>query len=800
MRQDIVFAIRQLLRQPSLSIAAILTLGLGLGASLAVFTLVNAVLLRPLPYPEPDRLMAVGRYYAGELGNSSHRDVRFLREFVRGCAPIAATVSGSGLNVMMNGAVSHQQDLLVSRGYFDALGVQPTWGRAFTVEEDADMPPPVVILNERFLRRERIEPASIVGQEIQLGGSTYTVAGVMAAHHTRPFDPEIYRPLGADRRGGGQNLEVLCRLSESSSAATLDGELSNLTEEARRHRLIAETTPRGYGAIPRHEREFGSLRVPLVTLMVAVALVLLVAAANTTGLLLVRAAGRRREIAVRTALGASPRKIATTLIIEGLTLAAVSGAIGLVTAPLLVKGLLAAAPSYYVELATFNIDRSVLVVAAAMCALVGFMVSLPPLLELLRVNLRDTLQEEGARGSTTSRRTMWIRHVLIGAETAVCAVLLVGALLLLRTFVNLMTVPTGFNSEGIVTARMPVQGQKYDDVVQLIRFFEDGIARLEQLPSIDGAAVAASLPAERALNLFAEFPDAPEHSEGRVVNWRYVTPGYFRLLGIPHVAGRPIVDGDRAGTPPIALVNEAFAKEVYGGIEQALGRRISVSRQPPREVVGVVANTSGWTLADAPRPLMFVPLAQLEAPVARTAHSFFPPRWIVRSSQDLDGARRQLESVIRDLDPSQPFIGIQTLDTLMLNSVSTQRFYFVVLTAFAVFAVLLAAVGIYAAYSYAIASRTPEIGVRLALGAAPATILWSVLGQGLLLGAIAIAVGLGGAWAASRILRSVLFNVSPTDPATYAIVGAILLLTIMVATLVPALRAARIDPLAALRR
>jgi predicted permease len=798
MKQDAVFVIRQLLRQPASTAAAILTLGLGLGASVAVFTLVNAVLLRPLPYADPDRIMTIGRDYATFVGNGSHRDVAFLREHVRTCAPIAATVGGSGMNVIIEGVASHEQDRLVSRDYFDVLGVRPTWGRAFTLDEDVAQPPPVVVLNERFLQRHGIAPDAIVGRPIQLGGQTYTVVGVLAARHTRPDDPEIYRPLGADRRGGGQNLEMLCRLAPGASAAALNTELSGLTEAARAGNLIGEQTQRVYTSVPHHEWEFGSLRTPLMTLMIAVGLVLSVAAANTTGLLLVRAAGRRREIALRTALGASPRRVALTLLIEGFTLAAVAGAIGLAAAPLLVTGLLSVAPAFYVDLAAFTLDTTVIMVALVLCALVGLVVSAPPLLELLRVNLRETLQEESGRG-TSGRRTVWMRQLLIGAETAVCAVLLVGALLLLRTFVNLMNAPTGFDATGVVTARMAVQGERYDDVAQLIRFFEEGVTRLEQIPSIEGAAVTASLPAERALNLPATFLDAADPSEVRVVNWRYVTPGFFPLLRIRHIAGRPLLDSDRAGTPSVAVVNESFAREMYGNIDDAIGRRVSVREQPPREIVGVVADTTGWHLADGARPLMYVPLAQLEAPVAQLAHSFFPPRWVVRSSQDLDTARRELDAVVRSLDPTQPFIEVRTLESLMVSSVSTQRFYLVVLTAFAVFAVLLAAVGIYAAYSYMIASRTAEIGVRLALGAAPRRILWGIMRQSAVLGGVATAVGLAAAAAASRILRGVLFNVTETDAATYAVVAAALLLTIVGATALPAWRAARIDPLAAWR-
>jgi putative ABC transport system permease protein len=798
MRQDISFTIRQLIRQPGLSIAAIATLALGLAASLAVFTLVNAVLLRPLPYPSPDRLVAIGRGPAGDRQSVSHRDVRFLRDFVRTCAPIAATVSGSGLNVTLNGVTSYQDDRLISHQYFDALGIQPAWGRAFSPADDAAVPARVVVLNERFVRRQNMDPAAIVGHDIQLAGQNYTIVGVIGAKHTRPFDADIYRPLGNDARGNGQNLEALCRSPEGSSLAALNGELSGLLEQARRARLAVARTTTPYGAITRHEWEFGSLRPQLNTLLWAVVLVLLVAAANTTGLLLVRASGRRREVAVRTALGAAPGRIARALVVESLLLALLSGALGLAAAPLLVRGLLAVAPTYYRELATFTIDGVVLAAAISLCVVVGLVVALPPLMELLRVNLRDTLQEEG-RSGTQGRRSVWMRHLLIGAETAVCAVLLVGALLLLRTFVNLVNVNTGVDSKGVITARMSIQGPEYADVSRLIQFFENGVARLRQSPSIESAAVGASLPAERALNLAATFLDIPNTDRFPIVNWRYVTPGYFSLLRMRTITGRTFTESDRMGAPAIALVNETFAKQVYGGVPQALGKRVAVNQQPAREIVGVVSDTSGWSLSEPARPMFFVPLAQVEAANVRVAHSYFPPRWIVRA-RDVAQARRELEAIIRELDSTQPFIEIQSLDALMINSVGMQRFYFVVLSAFALFAVSLAAVGIYAAYSYAIASRTAEIGVRLALGARPAGILWSVVSRALVLGGVATAVGLAAAAAGARVLRSVLFDVSTTDQLTYAVVGFTLLATVFAATLIPALRAARIDPLVAIRR
>lgn len=800
MRQDVIFAVRQLIRQPGLSSAAVATLGLGLAASLAVFTLVNAVMLRPLPYPDPDRLVAIGRGpVSNQPSGTSHRDIAFLRDHVRGCTPIAATVRGSGLNVSLNKTTSYASDRLISHEYFDTLGIRPRWGRGFTADEDVSIPLPVVVLNERYVRQQQLDPAALVGRDIQLAGKTHTVVGVLAADHTRPFDADIYRPLGSDPRGGGQNLEAVCRLQPSASLGGFNAELGGLLAEARRARTANDRTTVAYSALARHDWEFGWLRPQLNTLLFAVVLVLLVAAANTTGLLLVRASGRRREVAVRTALGASPVRIAQTLVVEGVLLAAVSAAIGLLAAPLLVRGLLAVAPAYYVELAAFTIDATVSAVALALCLIVGLAVAVPPLLEVLRVNLRDTLQEEG-RSGTQGRRTIWMRHLLIGAETAVCAVLLVGALLLLRTFVNLMNVDTGVDSSRVLTARMSIQGPQYEDTTRLMQFFEEGVRRLQQSPAIEAAAVGASLPAERALNLPAVFLHRPTSGSVEIVNWRYVTPGYFDLLKMRTVAGRALADTDRAGMPLVAVVNETFAKQVYGSNAQALRNHISVSKQPPREIVGVVTDTSGWSLGEPSRPLMFVPLAQVEPSLLRTAHAYFPPRWIVRSRRDIESARRELEAVVRELDPSQPFIEMQTLNAMMINSVSMQRFYLVVLSAFALFAVGLAAIGIYAAYSYTVASRTAEIGVRLALGARPRSIMFDVVGRALVLGGIATAIGLASAAGAARVLRSLLFNVSETDPLTYATVGATLLLTVAAATTIPAIRAARIDPLAAIRR
>jgi putative ABC transport system permease protein len=805
MRQDLTFALRQLIRQPALWAVAIGTLGIGLAAALAVFTLVNAVLLRPLPYPDADRLISLGRGWNNGFGNAAHRDVQFLRDHVRTCGPIAASVGGGGLNVVLQGRASHLDDLLISHQYFDALGVQPTWGRAFSSSEDVDPPPLVVILSERFVRQAGLDPATLVGSDITLAGIAHTIVGIVAARHTLSSDPDVFRPMGNDLRGSGQNLGVICRLASGATPATLDAELVALTGEARRQQLANDRTARAYSFISRHEREFGATRTPLLTLLVAVLLVLLVAAANTTGLLLVRAAGRRREIAVRTAIGASPSRVARALLVEGVVLAGLASTVGLAAAPLLVRGLLAAAPAYYSELGNFEFSGAVVLAAVALGTVVGVAVSLPPLLEVLRVNVRDALQEEGPRG-TTSRRTVWLRQLLIGAETAVCAVLLVGALLLLRTFVNLMDTPLGFDPAGLVTARMAVQGPQYAGGERLVRFFEDGMTRLEQLPAVESASVAASLPGERALNLPAQLPDSDDPQRVVVLNWRYVTPNFFEQLRIRHVAGRPMVEGDRRGAAAVALVNEAMAKEVFGGVEQALGRRIAIRpiandvNEPVREVVGVVGDTAGWSIGDPPRPLMYVPLAQVDSGLLRSVHAFFPPRWIVRTGADPQGAMRALETVVRELDPNQPFIDVRTVQAMMLNSISMQRFFLALLIAFATFAVAIAAVGVYAAYSYVVALRTPEIGVRLALGAGPGRILWQVLWRGLLLGAVAIVVGLAVALAASRILTFVLYGVTPADPLTYATVGLTLLATITVATLIPALRAARIDPLVAIRR
>jgi predicted permease len=799
MRQDVTLAIRQLLRQPGLSLAALLTLGLGLGTSLAVFTLINAVLLRPLPYPDPDRLMTIVRGTPLDRGNVHHRDVDFLRQHVRTCSPIGAMVFGSGVNTSLTGTTTYQQDMLVSAEYFPALGIDATWGRTFSKAEDGNPPAPVVILNERFVRRMDLDPAHLPGRPIELGGRTYSIIGVLAAAHTRASDADVYKPLGRDARGGGTNLSIVCRLHPDATEATLNAELHALLPEGRRQRLFGDRATVAYSAMTRHEWEFGVYRPQLNTLLGAVALVLLVAAANTTALLLVRASGRRREIAVRTALGAAPARVAQSLIVEGLLLAFVAGVVGLLSVPLLVRGLLAIAPAFYGELASFDLDLMVIAAAAMLCLVVGLAVALPPLLEVRRVNLRDALQEEG-RSGTPGRRSIWMRHLLIGAETAVSAVLLVGALLLLRTFINLMTVDTGVDSRGVITARMSIQGPQYDDAGQLVRFFEEGVRRLEASPAITDAAVAASLPAERALNLPATFPDGRALNLPPVVNWRYVTPGYFRLLGLRVVRGRGFTETDRSGGPSVALVNETFARQVYGETDRALGRLVAVHQEPAREIVGVISDTSGWSLKEPSRPLLFVPLAQVEASTIRLAHQFFAPRWIVRADRDSDRARRELETVVRALDPAQPFIEIQALDTMMTNSVSMERFYLSVLSAFALFAVILAAVGIYATYSYAIASRTTEIGVRLALGAAPRRIVMGIVGRSVAMGATATAVGLAMAAASARVLESWLFNVSTSDPVSYGAVALVLLSTVTAATLVPAARAARIDPVGALRR
>jgi predicted permease len=798
MRQDFLFAFRQIVRQPGVSAVAVLTLGAGVGASLAVFTIVNALLIEPLPYPRSDRLMAISRAPQGSRGAGAHRDVDFLRETVRNCTPVAAFVDGSGLNFRLGGTVGYAHDVLISQQYFDAIAVHPAWGRAFTPAEDAPTPAPVVILNERFVRRHNHEPEALVGQTLELGGRPSTIVGVVAERHTRPSDPDIYRPLGRDGRGGGQNLEMICRLQDSATAVTLNAELAALLEEGRRRGIFNDSASVAYSAMTRHEFEFGAFRPHLNVLLMAVVLVLMASAANTTGLLLVRASGRRRDLAVRSALGAAPVHIARLLITEGLVLGCIAGGVGLLATPLLVGSLLAIAPPSYADLALFGIDGIVATVAVTLCVVVGLFVAVPSVVEALRVNVRDALQEQG-RSGTLSRRALWMRQLLIGAETAVSAVLLVGALLLLRTFVNLTNVDTGVESAGVVTARMSLQGPRYADASQVIQFFEDCIARLQSSGAIEAAAVGASLPGERALNLPATFPAADDVAAPPIVNWRYVSPAYFTLLGMQTVSGRLFTDTDRAAAPPVAIVNTTFARQVYGDPAKTLGRLVSVVKQPPREIVGVVSDTIGWTIQDPPRPMMFVPLAQVEAAPLRIAHSFFPPRLIVRAARDVQSAQRELQAVVRELDPAQPFIDIQTLDAMIASSFAMNRFYLAVLSAFAAFAVLLAGVGVYATYSYSIASRTAEIGVRLALGASPRSIVQGIVARAVALGVTATLVGLLVAAASARVLSALLFNVSTTDPLSYVTVAGVLIGIVALASVVPASRIGRIDPVNALR-
>ncbi|MDP1569202.1 MAG: ADOP family duplicated permease [Vicinamibacterales bacterium] len=798
-------ALRQLRRQPGLTLTALVTLGLGLGAALAVFTLVHAVLLRPLPYPAPDRVAALGRAYASGLGRLAWRDVDFLRAHVRTCAPIGVAFDGAGRNVVLDGSVLHATSRHVSREYFASLGIAPRWGRPFSAQEDAATPAPVAIFTEALVRRHGLAPEAVVGRDALVGGVPHTVVGILDAGVTLASDPEVFVPLGRHQSGGGLNLTATCRLAEAATTAALAAELDGLTAQALAEGLIQPQETRAYATTPQHEALVGSVRTRILTLAGAVVLVLLVAASNTTGLLLVRAAGRRREMALRAALGAAPHRLARGLLVEGLVLGVLSGALGLAVAPLFVNGLLAMAPPSYHRLGQFHLDATLAAAGLVLCALVGLAVSVPPLAELLRVNLRDTLQDEGAR-STGGRQAGWLRHLLIGAETALCAVLLVGALLLTRTFVNLVTEPPGFDPAGVVTARMAVQGPAYADPARLQQFFEDGLARLAAEPGVEAAAVGASLPAEITLNLPVRFPDAAEPDRLDSHNWRYVTPEYFAVLRMPLVEGRTFEARDRRGAPAVALVNESFARQVFGGLPEALGQRIVTHPiradvdEPVREVVGVVADTAGFAVGDAPRPTMFVPLAQVDGALLHLVNGYVPPRWIVRGAAgNTESARRALVSSVRALDPDQPLASVQTLDALMIDSIGTQRFYLVVLLSFAVFAMVLAAVGIYAAYAYAVASRQAEFGVRLALGASPRRLLAGILRQGLLVGGVSIAVGLGLALAVSRVLASVLHGVAPTDPLTYAAVAIVLLVTVAGATLGPAIRASRVDPLLAMK-
>jgi predicted permease len=800
--QDVSHALRRLVRAPGFALVAVATLALGTSATSAIFSVVNAVLLRPLPHPEPERLVQVQATWKGKpvayLSPQNFLDIEAqARSFER-----LAAMDGGGVTLTGRGRAERIESASVSASFFEVMRARPAVGRGFVAGENEPGRAKVVVLGHRLWRERFGADTGVVGGTVEVDREPLTVVGVAPPGFDFPDGAELWQPLAYDevfrtKSRGAWYLQVVGRLAP---AATLAGAREEMRTIAERLAKAYPDANEGVGgsAVSLHEAVVGDARRALVVLLGAVGLVLLVACVNVANLLLARASSRAGEFAVRQALGAGRGRIAGQLLAESLLLAVAGGALGLLLAGVLVDALLALQPQGLPRLAEVRVDRAVLAFAAlvslATCLLSG---ALPALQTSRRTTARALNQGSGRAILAGPRQAL--RAALVVGQIALAMVLLAGAGLLVRSFTLLLRVDPGFDARSGLSFRVALPESAYAEDARLVGFHEALDERLRALPGVRATGAVSGLPLA-AGNFIISFtvdgrPEPPPAQQPSL-DVELATPGYFRAMGIELARGRLFTPGDHGRAPQVVVLNEAAVRRHFPG-EDPIGKHIQLGlgRGPgkPRaggEVVGIVRDVRRHGLGKATAPEIYVPYAQYPVQsMAVVLRTDVPPR-------SLAGAA---ERAVHELDPQLAVVRVATLEEVVARSVSEPRFYALLLAAFAASALFLAALGLFGVMSYAVAGRTRELSVRMALGARPRALVGMVLREALALGALGTLLGLGGALLLSRSLSTLLYSVSPTDPLTLAGVGVLLLATTLVAGYLPARRATRVDPVVALR-
>lgn len=792
------FAARILRRSPGFTLVAALALALGIGATTAIFTVVNSVLLQPLGYHDPDRLVWMWNVSSNTgpgMAGIFPPDLRAFREGNRSFEQMAGFMQGSW-NLTGDGDAKRLLGVRVTEGFFEMLGVRPLIGRLFLPEEHHEGRNLVSIFSYGFWQRNFGGDPHIVGRTVIMDGKPFQVIGVMPQGFQFPTDCEMWAPFAFDTPATAgrdyRRMRVVGRLKPGVTLGQAQADMSAIAER------LAEELPdayHGWGVqlVTLTQQEVGHIRPTLLVLTAAVAFVLLIACANVANLLLARAVAREKEIAIRTALGASRGRLVRQLLVESVVLALAGGILGIVFAIWGVRLLLALDPTAIPRAPEIHVDALVLAFTFALCVVTGLVFGLAPALQNTRVNMHDALKD-GGRGSTSGMRRNRFRSILVVSEVALGMVLLIGAGLMARSFRELIVVHPGFDPGNVLTMQIALTDISYGPPERRVGFFEDLTRRIEQLPGVQSVGAVNMIPlggSNNTVGFWMEGQDTGDSAARIYSNNRVVTPDYFKAMGVPLISGRWFTWSDRKDTPNVILINDTFARQLFPKGD-ALGKRLTLDLGYPwrGEIVGIVGSFRQSSLTDEPRRDLFTPLAQ----TAIAGMTF-----VVRAAGEPAALSAAIRKQVNAIDPRVPVYNVRTMSDVVASSVSEPRLRTALLSLFSLAALVLASLGIYGVIAYSVTERRHEIGIRLALGAQPSDVLLMVVGQGLMLALIGLAVGTGAALVLTRLLRRFLFGVSETDPLTFATAALLFLIVAFLASYVPARRALRFDPMFELR-
>jgi len=816
---DVRHSFRTLIKSPGFTIVAILALALGIGANTAIFSVIDRVLLRPLPFPDSERIMRLQRHFPNGDGPSVSIPKFMAWRKSQAFQSMAAYDFGS---VGMNLGAGDRRDPLnavhVTAGFFDVFGVKPILGRTFSPQEDLPNAGKFVVLTYNLWNNRLGADRAIAGKTILLNSEPYTVSGVLPEWYQPDPPTDLYLPHQFDPNSNNQGhiYYVAGRLAPGATIQSAQAELKVISDRFRATDPIFMDKTETVGVVPLRVAIGGEVQLALLILAGAVCFVLLMACANVANLLLARAAGRHRELAIRTAVGASRGRIVRQLLTESMMLALAGGIAGLALGAAGIRVLLAFSPGNIPRVndpehpvaALTLIDWRVLAFLFAISLVTGVLFGLLPAIRVSRLDVNAALKESSSRSGTGLKHNR-IRSLLVVGEVAFAIILLTGAALMIRTFAGLRSAKSGLDPVNVLTMQTALPGKRFETTEQVENMVRQAMEKIESLPGVEFASAALVIPMQGNAIDMPFTVDGRAPAQGKYEGdeqWRFVSPHYFETLHIPLLRGRTFDPRDTGKSDHLVIINEAFAKK-YWPQGDPLGQRITIGQglgadfaEGPRQIVGVVGSVTEAGLSNGMVPAMYIPQGQVTEGLTKLANNLLPMSWLIRTKTDplssASAIRHEFETLDGQLTPSK----ILTMEAVIKDSTTRENFNMLMLTVFAGVALLLAAVGIYGLMSYAVEQRTQEIGIRMALGAGRGEMMKMILGQGMRLVTAGVVLGLAAAFGLTRLLAGLLFGVKAGDPLTFAAVAIILTAVALLAAFVPAQRATRVDPILALRQ